>query len=355
MSTQPSEATAQEVGAHVAQLFEQHGRLVYALSRLLMRDRLDAEDATQQTFLAAHRYLLGGGTVEQPAAWLATIARNECRSRLSRRPPATVPLTESARAGSSSDPALAAERQEEIAALSSALAELPQTQREAVILREFYGLSYREVSAALGLTGPAVESVLFKSRKRLQEKLRPIRVGSNALALPLAVRDALAGAIPGFGPAAGAGTGAVAAAKVTAVVAALAVAGTATTVATKTHHGADRRTTTPSGAAHPFAPSTPPVLLARTASATSIAVRTHALLARPAATPPRSEASAPADAAREPAEQETRAPAEPRERSDNEHATAIPATRVEAEVSSEHASEPADGEDHGGGGDGGGD
>src|SRR2546426_913295 len=120
-------ADAPETGAYVAQLFEQHGRMVYALCRLLLRD---------------------------------------------------------------------------------GLAELPQTQREAVILREFYGLSYREVAAALDLSGPAVESVLFKSRRKLQDKLRPLRAASNALVLPLTVHEALETAIPGFSQSAGAGAAA---------------------------------------------------------------------------------------------------------------------------------------------------
>src|SRR4029077_2601115 len=69
---------------------------------------------------------------------------------------------------------------------------------QAVILRDFYGLSYREVSLALGVSGPAVESLLFKSRRRLQERLAPLHVASGAAAFPAVVREALVRAIPGF-------------------------------------------------------------------------------------------------------------------------------------------------------------
>ena len=71
-------------------------------------------------------------------------------------------------------------------------------QREAIVLREFYGLSYDEVRVALGVTDGAVESLLFRARKRLQAELKPARVASGAIALPLALRDSLASAIPGF-------------------------------------------------------------------------------------------------------------------------------------------------------------
>ena len=96
-----------------------------------------------------------------PAAWLGTIARNECRKRLGSRsavPSELVTLS----AGDATEREVA--RRAEIEALCTALAELPEQQRDAVVLREFYGLSYAEVAAALGLSGPAVESLLFRSR-----------------------------------------------------------------------------------------------------------------------------------------------------------------------------------------------
>ena len=91
------------------------------------------------------------------------------------------------------------DRHDEIRALCSALAELPPQQRDAIVLREFYGLSYAEVGAALGLSGAAVESVIFRSRKRLQDYLRPARSALGVLTLPLSLRDSLAQALPGFG------------------------------------------------------------------------------------------------------------------------------------------------------------
>ncbi|HJX46566.1 MAG TPA: sigma-70 family RNA polymerase sigma factor, partial [Gaiellaceae bacterium] len=67
--------------ARTEELYRDHGRLVGGLCRALLRDRAEAEDATQQVFLAAHRSLLNGTSPREPAAWLATIARNECWAR----------------------------------------------------------------------------------------------------------------------------------------------------------------------------------------------------------------------------------------------------------------------------------
>lgn len=217
--------------------------MVYVLCRMLLRDRQEAEDAAQQTFLQAHRNLLEGVALEKPPAWLATIARNECYRRLGRAAPATVPLRESD--ASEDDPTVLVDQRAEIQALCQALTELPAGQRQAVVLREFYGLSYQEVAAVLGVSGPAVESLLFKGRRRLQDRLRPLR-RSHSLVLPLAVQEALAALIPGFASGAtsagGAASGAVLAkltaaplaAKVTA--AAIAVGAGSAAVVEKTRH-----------------------------------------------------------------------------------------------------------------------
>lgn len=199
-------------GERVAGLFEEHGRMVYGVCRLILRDPVEAEDAAQQTFLSAYSGLLAGQEPREPSAWLGTIARNECRSRL--RAQRTEPLT-LVTAASGDDTQRDVGRRAEIEALCAALAELPQQQRDAIVLREFYGFSYAEVAGALGLSGAAVESLLFRSRKRLQEQLRPLRSALGVLTLPLTLRDSLAQALPGFGGAgASAGAGAAVLAKV---------------------------------------------------------------------------------------------------------------------------------------------
>ncbi|HEY3070007.1 MAG TPA: sigma-70 family RNA polymerase sigma factor [Gaiellaceae bacterium] len=191
-------------GARLSELFDEHGRMVYGVCRVLLRDSDEAEDAAQQVFLSAHRSMLGGTEPREPAAWLGAIARNECRARIRSRMARPLALVDERDAAAIDVEHVAAQRAE-IDALCAALAELPQQQREAIVLREFYGLSYEEVQAALGITDSAVESLLFRARKRLQSELRPARIASGAFALPLALRDSLAGAVPGFSSGSGAG------------------------------------------------------------------------------------------------------------------------------------------------------
>ena len=145
-------------GAQTAEFFDEHGRMVYGLCRALLRDPDDADDATQATFVSAFTSLLGGGVVREPAAWLATIARNECTARARARMREPLPLLDSA-LGHTHGPEAELERWEIVAELQTAISELPPKQREAVVLRDLYGLRYTEVSAALGMSIASVESL----------------------------------------------------------------------------------------------------------------------------------------------------------------------------------------------------
>lgn len=179
-------------GARLSELFDRHGTTVLGLCRLLLRHREEAEDAVQQTFLAAYRSLLNGVEPRHPAAWLATIARNECRSRAQQR--MREPLAEWEQQSTQLDPVAAAAARADLAELWRAIGALPRRQRQVLLLREFSGLSYGELATALVVSEPAVESLLFRARQELRLRLR--RTGSVAASAPLAaIREALARAI----------------------------------------------------------------------------------------------------------------------------------------------------------------
>ncbi len=195
-----------EAAACIGDLFERHGRMVYGVCRAMLRDVQEAEDAAQQAFLSAHKALLGGAQVRDAGGWLATIARNECRGRIATRMRTPLPVADEDLAAIPSSVDEQA-RHEQAVQLREALAELPERQREAVVLRYLYGLRYGEVATALGLSRPATEALLFRARRGLRGTLRPV-VGA-VLVVPLALREELALAIPGFSAGAGASTAAV--------------------------------------------------------------------------------------------------------------------------------------------------
>src|SRR5437867_1065658 len=169
-SIREAAATPQEAERAGALYQEYSDRILgYCLRRLPSRE--EAEDAVQHTFLNAFRGLRQGVVPRSDAAWLFKIAENVCRER--RRS-----AWRRGRIETVQDPeglaGLAAAPQpshDELAGLADALAELPPNQQRAILLREWQGLSYREIAAQLGLTEAAVETLLFRARRSLAHKL----------------------------------------------------------------------------------------------------------------------------------------------------------------------------------------
>lgn len=147
-------------------LVEEHARVVAAFLRGMLRPA-DADDALQETFLAALRaYHRFDGA--NPRSWLLTIARNkaiDAGRATSRRPEALAEPDE-----------IAAEPEADPAAMDgqiwSAVAELPPKQREAVVLRFCADLRYREI----GLTMDCSEAA---ARRSVHEALTKLRKSSE--------------------------------------------------------------------------------------------------------------------------------------------------------------------------------
>jgi RNA polymerase sigma-70 factor (ECF subfamily) len=168
--------------ARVEELYTAHARLVRSVCRSLLRDRNEAEDAVQQTFLSAQRALANGSSPREPAAWLATIARNECLARVREAMREPLPVeAEPTEVGM--DAYSAAVSRYAVATLREALADLPRAQREAILLRELRGLSYDEVARALSVTTAAVESLIFRARRTLQVRLSEALTAVSPVAL----------------------------------------------------------------------------------------------------------------------------------------------------------------------------
>jgi RNA polymerase sigma factor (sigma-70 family) len=225
-------------GARLSELFARHASTVVGVCRGMLRHREEAEDAAQQTFLSAYKALLGGTEPRDPAAWLATIARNECRRRIADRMRAGIPIgsVEETLAGHVSPVSPA-----DVNAVREAIAGLPPMQQRAILLREFVGLSYDEVAQELAVTEPAVESLLFRARRTLQARLRPALGAAFGVGPIPALREALAQIVPGFTASSGGGIAALAslpvAAKLAAGVATIGLVAGGTVVAVEVERG----------------------------------------------------------------------------------------------------------------------
>jgi RNA polymerase sigma factor (sigma-70 family) len=148
-------------------LYERYANQIYRYCVHQLGSREEAEDAVQSTFLNAFRGLRRGVVPELESAWLFKIAHNVCLSRQRsawRRgrieSPADFELVEELMPAPS-------RRADELIGLEDVLAQMPETQRRAILLREWQGLSYREIADELELSQGAVETLIFRARRSL--------------------------------------------------------------------------------------------------------------------------------------------------------------------------------------------
>jgi RNA polymerase sigma-70 factor (ECF subfamily) len=157
--------------AHFEQAVLPHLGAAYNLARWLTRNAHDADDVVQEAYLRAYQFFesFHGG---DGRAWLLRIVRNTCYTWLerNRRREPQLPLEETPHStGSAPEAALQAEEDREL--LRRALTQLPDEFREAIVLRELEGLSYKEIAAITGVPMGTVMSRLARARERLQQRL----------------------------------------------------------------------------------------------------------------------------------------------------------------------------------------
>ena len=147
----------------------------YNLARWLTRSQHDADDLVQEAYLRAFRAFDGyrGG---DPRAWFLRIVRTTCYTWLQRSGAQAATSSEDGGADLvEDDPATGPEaqaiRRADGEMLRRSLDELPLEFREAVVLREIEGLSYKEIADIAGVPLGTVMSRLARGRSQLAEAL----------------------------------------------------------------------------------------------------------------------------------------------------------------------------------------
>ncbi len=152
-----------------------HLDAAYTLARYLTRDPHDAEDVVQESYLRALRgFATYRGEVDDARGWLLAIVRNTChtlraRDRRFREGEEFDEERHPAADGTDTDAALL--RHEARETLCEALDRLPAEFREALIMREIQGLSYKEIAMAMQIPIGTVMSRLARARLRLDALL----------------------------------------------------------------------------------------------------------------------------------------------------------------------------------------
>ncbi len=155
------------------QLMRRHKSWLYRFIRRYVQNTADAQDILQESFIAAWRGLARYDPARPFPIWLRRIALNKCRDRARRLTVRRIftPLAALAAGTEIADPAPASDaemiRHETLEALRDAIARLPASCRDSLILVALEGLSLADAGAILGLSGRAVEGRLRRARKQL--------------------------------------------------------------------------------------------------------------------------------------------------------------------------------------------
>ena len=169
--------------ARFARVVLPHLADAYALARWLTGDRADAEDVVQEACLRAFRGI-GGFAGVNARAWLLTIVRHAAYTWLGKNRSASLVVVDDLEAveqqQASGAAAFGSDQQTTEAALiakadarrlEAAIAELPVTFRETLVLRDVQGLDYREIAEVTKVPIGTVMSRLARARRRLMQRI----------------------------------------------------------------------------------------------------------------------------------------------------------------------------------------
>ena len=158
-------------GRAFGQLVERYRRAAYSVALSVTGKHEDAEDAAQEAFLVALERLDDCRSPERFAGWLMTIVRNRSRNLVRRealRDADAIPRSARSRMPTPEKETQVSELRRQ---LNEALDELPEVQREIVLLHDMEGWKHREISERLGIPSGTVRSHLHYARKALRQHL----------------------------------------------------------------------------------------------------------------------------------------------------------------------------------------
>ncbi len=166
-------------GSHAAfeELVRRYQRAVYAMSCRMLGDRDAGLDAAQEVFIKTHGALDRYDPKRKFSTWILAITRNHCIDQI--RKPARRLSTNIEEEGRIPDeksisPRQEAENTEMSQLIEQAVAELPDTYREAVQLYHFQDLTYAEAAEIQGVPMGTYMARLHRARKKLRDILRPM-------------------------------------------------------------------------------------------------------------------------------------------------------------------------------------
>ncbi|MBI4475366.1 MAG: RNA polymerase sigma factor [Acidobacteria bacterium] len=160
------------------QILIRHERRVLTLAWRLLGSMEDAQDAAQEVFLRVFKYLHRFDVQKPFEPWLVRMTINVCRDigekRQKRRSifvEADEPYEHVEHRGPAADPYAQLKSKEYARIVHAALAELPEKERAAIVLRDIEGLSTAEVAEVLGSSEATVRSQISTARVKIKKAI----------------------------------------------------------------------------------------------------------------------------------------------------------------------------------------
>ncbi len=163
--------------AAIETFVRQYETSVFRLALSIVDDPVEANEVTQETFIAALRSLSAYQEQKSFKAWLYTIALNQSRSHLRKRKVlerlrTTLTTIFQIESQKQISPEEAVMRNEQEARVWSSLNDLDERHRTVVVLRYFHELSVAEISEILSINEGTVHSRLHSAREKLRNALK---------------------------------------------------------------------------------------------------------------------------------------------------------------------------------------
>lgn len=161
------EGTAKGEMEAFAELYRQTDRAVYGFALSILKNRQDAQDVMQETYLNLQRAAGSYRPMGKPMAWVLTITRNLALGKL-REAGRTIP-SEVEELEAASPPVEEGQALEDKLVLEALLAHLGEEERQILTLHALTGLRHREIAALLDIPLATALSKYARALKKLQK------------------------------------------------------------------------------------------------------------------------------------------------------------------------------------------